>query len=477
MSSSATGVRACAMCGTRLGADNIASFCSPCGRQETGKSPARRPPVSLWKSPDVDRAVERRDFGLILKAVKASLDPPATQSEIGEWLGLSQAQVSRIESGRTVVNDLAKLVKWAQILGAPHDRLWFFLPISSADVGDESTLPPVPAAVLHDWPDSTGTNGRFGSSPFVGRRLVGPDESNVVREATRAFRQIDNRFGGGHVRAAVSAYLDTEIGGVLADGRFAKGARPGFARAAAETYQLAGWMSYDMGDDALGRKHLRQALELANSVGDDALTAEMLAAMSHQAAFSRRANEAIDLALAARRSAHRSGAPALQAESAALEAQGLALKHDARGCIAALRRAENLFLAATEENTPPWLRYFDRAYLSAKFAQALRDLGRPSDAERFARDSLQMSDGYDRGRLFNTALLASILADGAQVDEAVVVGRDALSMAGHIRSVRAQSYLRDVSARLIPFTKNSAVKKLRRDILHSSAAGIERRQR
>ncbi|MGH3612368.1 MAG: hypothetical protein ACRDRK_07170 [Pseudonocardia sp.] len=130
-------------------------------------------------------------------------------------------------------------------------------------------------------------------------------------------------------------------------------------------------MSYDVGDERRGRTQLRQAFELATPAGDDALTAEMLAAMSHQAAFARRPDEAIDLALAARRAAHRSGVPALQAESAALEAQGLALTGDLRGCIGALRRAESLFLAATEDNTPPWLRYFDRAYLSAKFAQAL----------------------------------------------------------------------------------------------------------
>jgi hypothetical protein len=84
-------------------------------------------------------------------------------------------------------------------------------------------------------------------------------------------------------------------------------------------------------------------------VGDDALIAEMLAAMSHQAAFSRRSDETIDLALAARRSAVRSGAPSLHAESFALEAQGLALRGDGRGCISALQRAERAFLAATAE--------------------------------------------------------------------------------------------------------------------------------
>jgi tetratricopeptide (TPR) repeat protein len=224
-------------------------------------------------------------------------------------------------------------------------------------------------------------------------------------------------------------------------------------------------MAYDVGDRHVGKQHLRDALDIASDVGDDALTAEMLAAMSHQAAFSRRSGEAIDLAIAARRSAARSGAPALHAESFALEAQGLALRRDGRGCISALQRAERAFLSATPENTPQWLLYFDNAYLSAKFAQALRDLGRPADAERFARESLQMSDGYERGRLFNTALLASILADGGQIEEAVTVARSAIEMAGQVRSARARGYLRDVGVRLLVHDSREDVRYLMKGIV------------
>lgn len=231
-------------------------------------------------------------------------------------------------------------------------------------------------------------------------------------------------------------------------------------------------MAYDVGDDTTGRHHLRQALDLADDAGDDALSAEMLAAMSHQAAFARRADEAIDLALAARRAATRSGAPALHAESAALEAHGLALKGDARGCVAALQRAERAFVAATPGNTPPWLRYFDDAYLSAKFAHALRDLGRAEDADRFARGSLQMSDGYDRGRLFNTALLASVLIDCGQLDEAIQLAQTAVRMTARVRSVRAHGYLRDIGVRLVPHASHGQVPALQAELLSAGVVAL-----
>jgi ATP/maltotriose-dependent transcriptional regulator MalT len=209
---------------------------------------------------------------------------------------------------------------------------------------------------------------------------------------------------------------------------------------------------------------LRQALELATNANDDALVAEMLAAMSHQSAFYRNADDAIDMALAARRAAVRSGVPTLHAEAAALEAHGLALHGDARGCIAALQRAEKAFGASTRDNTPPWLQYFDEAYLSAKFGHALRDLGRASDAERFARGSLQMTDGYDRGRLFNTALLSSVLIAQGRVDEGIEHALIAIRMATHVRSARVHGYLRDIATRLTQYSTHTRVPAVQQEL-------------
>ncbi|HJU09258.1 MAG TPA: hypothetical protein VJ728_00200, partial [Candidatus Binataceae bacterium] len=98
-----------------------------------------------------------------------------------------------------------------------------------------------------------------------------------------------------------------------------------------------------------------------------------------------------------------------------------------------------------------------KAYLSAKIAHALRDLGRAPDAERFARRSLEMSEGYDRGRLFNTALLASILADQAKVEEATSYATVAVQMSKNIRSARTIAYLRDTGQHLLPYKKHATV--------------------
>jgi hypothetical protein len=99
-------------------------------------------------------------------------------------------------------------------------------------------------------------------------------------------------------------------------------------------------MAYDTGQASAGRQHLRLALRLSQEAGNDALAAEMFAGMSHHAAFHGLPEDAIDLALAAGQLAKTSGITALKAESAVMEAHGLALRGDKTGCLNALRTAE-----------------------------------------------------------------------------------------------------------------------------------------
>jgi len=282
----------------------------------------------------------------------------------------------------------------------------------------------------------------------------------VIREMTQTFRGLDNRFGGGRARSAVTSYLTSDVLPVLREGRYRDDVRPELSTAVAELDQLAGWIAYDVGDSGSGRRHLRQAMHLSQDVGNDALAGEMLAGMSHQAAFARWPALATDLARAAKENGKRAGVAALVSEAAVMEAHGLALANDAHGCLAALHESERAFEAAEDRDRPTWLGYFGGAYLASKFGRCFRDLGRPVEAERFARRSLDMIDGYDRGKLFNLALLASTLADQRKVEEACETGSEAVRIARDVRSVRTAADLADLSRRLAPFRASTAVRTL-----------------
>jgi hypothetical protein len=68
-----------------------------------------------------------------------------------------------------------------------------------------------------------------------------------------------------------------------------------------------------------------------------------------------------------------------------------------------------------------------------------------------------MSDGYERGRAFNTALLAGVLAARGEVDEACHVGTEAVRLSAQLRSVRSTAYIADVAKRLSNYRCSPAV--------------------
>jgi Helix-turn-helix. len=280
----------------------------------------------------------------------------------------------------------------------------------------------------------------------------------VIREATAMFRTLDNHYGGGHVRDRVVRFLAGEVTPLLANGRFEETVGRELLSAAAELTQLAGWATYDVGLHGLGQRYLIQALRLAMSAGDRALGAEILAAMSHQAAYLRAADEAVDLARAAGKAATEAGVAAIAAEAAVLEARGLAVKGDESGCAAALDRAERTLDRADRAQDPQWIKYFDEAYLSAKFGHCFVELGRGDLARRFAERSLEMDTRFVRGKQFNLSLLAKANIQAGEIEEAAVVGQEAADLAGQLRSARSHDYLRDVAVRLAPHVGLSPVR-------------------
>ncbi|WP_133848576.1 XRE family transcriptional regulator [Labedaea rhizosphaerae] len=312
------------------------------------------------------------------------------------------------------------------------------------------------------WTAAASGFGWFGSGHASASpaRSIGATDVATIREMTRTFRRLDNRFGGGHARGTVSNYLASDVVPMLREARSTDAIRSELYGAVAELNQLAGWMAYDVGDAETGSKHLRQALRLCQEIDNDGLAAEMLAGMSHQAAFFRSGSIAVDLAQAAHSDANRSGLHALVSESAVMAAHGFALQGDSRSCLDALAESERALSAADRQDAPEWLGYFDAAYLAAKFAHCFRDLGQPVDAERYARRSLEMNEGYDRGRLFNMSLLASALADQGQVEESCSTASEAVTMAGSVRSVRTVAYLADVGRRLNRYRSAEPVKAL-----------------
>ncbi|RJL26585.1 hypothetical protein [Bailinhaonella thermotolerans] len=290
-----------------------------------------------------------------------------------------------------------------------------------------------------------------------GRHRVDAADVAEIREVTRTFGRLDNRFGGGRVRPALTRYLDTEVAPLLKDGSYGEETGRQLLSAVAELTKLGGWMAYDLEQHGLAQRYLIQALRLTRAAGDHALGGEVLAGMSHQALYVGQPRHALDLARAAQLSAMRSGVATLLAESHVMEAQAHAALSDGKAAATSLRAAEAAFERADPESEPEWIRYFDRAYLSAKFAHCFRELGDSPNTVRSALGSLDMDSGYVRGRMFNLALLASGYAQQGELEEACRVGAKALDLAASLQSARSRAYIADLRRRLTPYADEPMV--------------------
>jgi transcriptional regulator with XRE-family HTH domain len=420
-------------------------------------------------------ALSTRHFGRVLLAYRLEQDPPLTQAHLGEILGVTQGQISRVERAVEPVRDLAKLQQWAARLGIPERMLWFRLTDHPQHAFEPPAAMPTLGAIESTGGDDMqrrhllklvgGTAAGIGMSALPDDRLslgdsarLGWADVETIREMTTVYRRLDNRFGGGHARGLTEQYLNGQVLPALRAGRYRSAVERSLLAATAELLQLAGWMAADVGENRSARDLMVQALDMSRHAGDHAFAAEVLAGMSHHAAFLGIGSQAVDLAVEAQREAAKVGVRALSAETLVMEAHGHALNLDTRSASSALSAAERELAAAARADDPPWLAYFDEAYLAAKHAHCLYALGKGREGVAYAERSLQMSGGYARARAFNLTLLATFHADAGEVDQAVAFGGEALDLASEMDSIRTGVYLARLRRALQPYAGSAAVR-------------------
>jgi hypothetical protein len=144
----------------------------------------------------------------------------------------------------------------------------------------------------------TVISGRGGEAPSGVR--VGIADVARFRDTVEMFRQLDDRFGGGHARGALIQYLQADAVRLLR-GRYHGDVGSALLSAVAEAVQLAAWMTHDSTPESpQAQRYFIQALGLAQAGGDRLLGAAILDSMSHQATYTGRFREAAGLAQAAR---------------------------------------------------------------------------------------------------------------------------------------------------------------------------------
>jgi transcriptional regulator with XRE-family HTH domain len=317
------------------------------------------------------------------------------------------------------------------------------------------------ALAANAWGDAAlrwllGDSRQHGNDPASGVR-IGMADVDRFHATVEMFVQLDDRFGGGHAREALIQYLKVDAERLLR-GRYTEVVGQALFSATAEATLLAAWMSYDsMPGSSLAQRYFIQALSLAQAGNDRLLGASVLDAMSHQATYMGRFDEAANLARAAATGTRGVATATLTSHFHAMEARALARLGDAKGCDRALAETMREFERRKPEDDPAWIRYFDESELSAEFGHCLRDLGRATDATRYASRSLVAADGtFVRSDFFVTIVLADAHLAAGELEHACSVALKALTAGEQIRSARCVNYLREFGERLAMTGNNRA---------------------
>ncbi|WP_211266942.1 hypothetical protein [Nonomuraea candida] len=216
--------------------------------------------------------------------------------------------------------------------------------------------------------------------PRPPRGRPGAGEVARLRAATASFADLDDRYGGGHARAAVAAYLSHEVTPLLreATGR----TRPDLFAAAAELSYLAAYMAMDAGANALAQRYYISTVRLADEADDLVLRATALRSMAVQAAELGHDGEALSLADAAASALGGRGPRRTLAWITGMRAEAHAAAGTRWDALNLLRRTETELERADSPPETEWTGNYRRESLEHQIGLTLTQLGDHATAAR-----------------------------------------------------------------------------------------------
>ncbi|WP_239137822.1 hypothetical protein [Sphaerisporangium rufum] len=333
-----------------------------------------------------------------------------------------------------------------------------------------AALPFVPA-VLGDWLTewAYGTSGEPIEASGPAGRLVGRADVERIDAAWRAFAEIDHRFGGGLVRAAVVDHLHSSVMPLL-KGRYDERVGAALLSAAARLTQLAGWTAFDLGRHGAAQQYFGQALRLAKAADDPQTAAWVMTAMTYQAIHLGQGSWAVRLAGAATETARRAQAPP---EAMALllgrEAWALSLHRAGASSDRTRTQVERLLAGAdqacadgTGEQDGAWMISGDPTTLASQQSRCWTLLGDHRRGVAAAERALAgLAGGSTRALQLARVNAAEAYLGLGEVDQAVEIVRSATSAAGSLSSTRLAERIHGFVRRLEPYAATVQVKEFR----------------
>ncbi|MDR7277708.1 hypothetical protein J2S41_004486 [Catenuloplanes atrovinosus] len=271
-------------------------------------------------------------------------------------------------------------------------------------------------------------------------------DNDITAEAARELEDLRDRD---HAEGAGATYPDVE--GALR-GRLTTLATTA-PQIATGMLELAGYEAVDLGVDGLAQQHYLRALDLMTRTGNHVYGGYLIAvSLAHLALHCGDEQQALRLATAGLRGTGDRATPAVRAAFRTVQARAYARRRDESACATALLRAEADLARSNRADEPYWIGYFGEADFADEKAHCFFDLGLYGLTRRETRTALTLLS-TDRVRRIgiDTALQASALARGGELDEACSVARRAIDHMGGLASFRAGHRIVLMLAELQPY--------------------------
>lgn len=291
--------------------------------------------------------------------------------------------------------------------------------------------------------------------PASGR--IGMSDVTRVYDVIRHLHQHDDRYGGDTLADQAGAYLQ-HVRDAMRRCVYGQRVEKALYTAMGELAASAGWFAFDAGDQHGARQHYNEALRCALLAGDRLLQVRVWNSLAIQALYVGQVAESATIAHAAldvlgRRS------PRLVSLLQARAAVGHARCGERGQAGRALAQAETALDRAEREPAPPWLAFFGPAELSGLASVVHFHLGHLEAAEDSALDALSaMPAQYGRNRCYYTVHLAMCQFASRNVEEAADTASKALELLSLVRSPRVTGQLRQLDARLRPYSDLAPVR-------------------
>lgn len=451
----------------------------------TAQAPAV--PADFWVTDQMRDALESWHIGRVIQAYRKHPfhGRALPQETVAQWLGVTQAQLSRIEGG-PAVDDLYRLRRWATILRIPSALLWFKL--KSTDQIAATGLPLTTAVQIQsdhraEIDDMNrrellrlmGVAGASLAAPAFNVDAASGKASAVDLVAQGQLAPVNAQlwalYDSAQVKASVMPLVRSQL--EVLTNRIQNAAtektRKTTAELLANVLQLAGEISFDLNRYTDAAHCYTMAAMASKEAGHYDLWACALIRHSFVSLHDQQFTDALPMLEAASRIAQRGNQQrATHQWASAVKAHAYANLGNSTSCLRSLEQAETVKDLSDANHTTGWLR-FTSSRLPEERGTCFVELGQTDQAETHLNEALRQGVSERRRASINIDL-AMLGLRAHDADQVVFYANSALVAAQTTQSGYVIKKLSTLQDRLEPLLDSHSVRELSDHITHLKTA-------